>query len=107
MSDHNFPHNQHPQPSEEWCPFTERLTETLSAMGEGQFLVLTSKTDNRYVQFAAQGPSGMRAETVSNSFLDAEHLHSQQDLLTLRSLGWNDPTSGPGVPPTEDPHSSP
>jgi len=31
----------------------------------------------------------------------------QHDLLTLRSLGWNDPTSGPGVPPTEDPDGSP
>jgi len=106
VSDHNLV-NQHPQPSKDWCPFVERLAEALSVMEEDQYLILSSKSDNRYVQFSAQGSFGMRAETVSNTYLDDAHRHSDEDLLILRSFGWNDPTSGPGVPPTADPDGSP
>jgi len=106
MSDHIID-NQHRQPSKDWCPFAERLAEALSVMDEDQYLIISSKTDNRYVQFSAQGSFGMRAETVSNTYLDDAHRHSDEDLLMLRSFGWNDPTSGPGVPPTADPDGSP
>jgi len=76
-------------------------------MEEDQYLILNAKGTNIYVQFAHQGSFGLRAETVSNSYLDDDHKHSSEDLVILRSLGWADPTSGPGVAPVDDPDGSP
>ncbi len=53
------------------------------------------KGTNRYVQFAAQGASGMRVEAVSNYYLeDAEQLSDVHHKLLLK-LGWRAPTNLP------------
>jgi len=90
-----------------WPAFHERLTETLKAMTEDQFLILVRKETNHFVQFAAQGFYGMRAEVVCNSYLTGPERLSDEDEAMLRAFGWADPTSGPGVPPELDPDGSP
>jgi hypothetical protein len=93
--------------SSAWPSFHERLTETLQAMTEDQFLIIMHKGTNRYVQFAAQGFFGMRAETVCNSYLEGPEQLTAEDIAMLRALGWDDPTSGPGATPHDDPDGSP
>ncbi|MEQ8842291.1 MAG: hypothetical protein RIB98_15005 [Acidimicrobiales bacterium] len=93
--------------SDAWPGFHERLTEALRALEEDQFLNLNVKCRNRFVQFAAQGYFGMRAETVGNAYLEGPERLSIEDIAILRALGWNDPTSGPGVVPQADPDGSP
>ena len=93
--------------SKAWSAFHERLTETLRTLSEDQFLVLIRKETNRFVQFAAQGSFGMRAEVVSNSYLRGADRFSPDDTAMLRALGWNDPTSGAASSPRQDPDGSP
>jgi hypothetical protein len=90
-----------------WPAFHERLTETLRAMTEDQFLILIEKGTNHFVQLAAQGYYGMRAETVCNAYLEGPERLTREDIAMLRALGWNDPTSGPGLTPQDDPDGSP
>ena len=61
-----------------WPPFTEKLAQALSMLEEDQFLIISVKNSNRYVQFSAQGSFGMRAETTSNSYLSISHAHQIQ-----------------------------
>ena len=93
--------------SSAWSTFHERLTETLRAMTEDQFLILMKKGTNHFVQFAAQGFHGMRAETVCNAYLEGPERLTTEDIAMLGALGWDDPTSGPGLTPQEDPGGSP
>lgn len=90
-----------------WPAFHERLTETLRALTEDQFLIVSRKETNRFVQFAAGGFFGLRAEVVCNAFLHGRDRLSEEDVAMLQALGWADPTSGPSVPPELDPDGSP
>jgi hypothetical protein len=90
-----------------WTPFHERLTETLQALTEDQFLIIDRKGTSRYVQFAAQGSFGMRAESVCNAYLEGLEQLTPEDVAMMRALGWSDPTSGPDVTPHDDPDGSP
>ncbi len=59
------------------------------------------------MQFAAQGFHGMRAEVVSNAFLEPPEQIPDAGVVMLAALGWDPPTSGPGVGPALDPDGSP
>jgi len=97
-----------PKRSADWPAFAQRLASVLGALQEDQYLVVSLKGTNRYVQFAAQGHWGLRAECVSNEYLsDPERLDERQ-LARLRELGWHDPTgSAPESTPERDPDGSP
>ncbi len=97
-----------PAVSVAWPPFAEQLTGVLGALEEDQFLVLTVKRTNRFVQFAAQGAFGMRAETTSNDYLaPAERLGARQ-IAALGTAGWHGQTGGPEEStPEKDPDGSP
>ena len=45
------------------------LAASLSALDEDQYLIIKRKDRPWFVQFAAQGSFGVRAELVSNSYL--------------------------------------
>ena len=90
-----------------WPSFHERLTETLQTMEEDQFLIVMVKGSNRYVQFAAQGFYGMRAETVADTYLEPAERLTAEEIAILGVLGWGQPTSGPGATPQDDPDGSP
>ena len=78
-----------------WWPFADRLMTALRDMKEDQFLVLSLKESNRFVQFAAQGAHGMRVEATSNHFLSGRERLDDKQVRALVRLGWRKPTGTP------------
>ena len=80
---------------EAWTGFGWRLVQVLGALEEDEYLIVSLKGSNRFVQFAGQGAHGMRVETVSNFYLaENEQLGEVQHDLLLK-LGWNAPCNLP------------
>ena len=51
-----------------WSDLERGLATTLPILGEAQ-LVIAARNGNRFVQFTSDPARGVRAETVSNSYL--------------------------------------
>ena len=80
---------------EAWTDFGWRLMQVLGALEEDEYLIISLKGSNRFVQFAGQGAHGMRVETVSNFYLpEAQQLGEAQHDAMLK-LGWNAPCNLP------------
>lgn len=78
-----------------WKRFACELAIALRGLEEDEWLVLSLKRRNRFVQFMNQGGAGFRAEAVSDFYLaDGDHL-SEHDHGTLLELGWGAPTHLP------------
>lgn len=91
-----------------WPSFEQKLAATLGYLKEDQFLILSLKRSNRFVQFAAQGSFGMRIETTSNSYLPKAEQLDKQQISTLIDIGWIEPTGKPSEStPEYDPDGSP
>src|SRR5664279_1875319 len=75
-----------------WPAFERKLAETLGALEEDQYLVVSAKRGWAYVQFAAQGSFGLRAECVGNNYLDEAHALRGGQTARLRKIGWSSPT---------------
>ena len=94
--------------SVDWPPFAEKLAGVLGALEEDQFLVVSVKRSNRFVQFAAQGAFGMRVETTSNQYLTASERLGPGQFAALEAAGWRGPTGNAGEStPEKDPDGSP
>jgi hypothetical protein len=94
--------------SRDWTPFTQNLVLVLSRLEEDQFLIISAKNNNRYLQFSCQGAWGMRAEVTSNHFLKGESRLTRHQMAWLRSHGWSAPTGKPKESmPDRDPDGSP
>lgn len=77
----------------EWLQLRGRLADTLGCLEDGHFLVLQTRDDEPYyVQFAAHGADGLRAEAVSNRFLHGWRRLDRTAHGRLRRLGWRPPT---------------
>jgi hypothetical protein len=85
-------------PVSAWPAFERKLAETLGALEEDQYLVVSAKRGWAYVQFAAQGSFGLRAECVGNNYLDEAHALSAGQMALLRRIGWSSPTGTRGSP---------
>ncbi len=85
-----------------WHDFTQRLSLALHALDEEEFLIVSIRGTNLYVQFSEQGLLGMRAEATSSYYLpEHETLDDRQHAALLR-LGWRAPTNLPeGIGPHE------
>lgn len=93
--------------SSDWPGFTERLASVLSGMEEDQFLIISDKNSKRYIQFAAQGAFGMRAEISSNAYLPRPDRFSDGQMAQLTEAGWLPPTGTPEEStPEQDPDGS-
>jgi len=79
----------------EWNHFAAALSRALSSLQAGHFLIVEMNGDQYYVQFAGGGSLGMRAEAVSNGYLDAKCKLSDKACAELLQLGWNAPTIVP------------
>lgn len=91
-----------------WADLARRLSRTLTHMREGEFLVICVKRSNRFVQFAAQGAHGLRAEATSNAYLKGADKLDLDDIGKLAALGWKPPTGSPEhATPRNDPTGSP
>lgn len=94
--------------SSAWLPFTSSLAGVLARLKEDRFLIILAKRSNRFVQFAGQGSSGMRAEVVANAFLSPGEWIDEAGLDELLHLGWRAPTGNPeSSTPERDPDGSP
>lgn len=103
-----------PTADEEWDRLTKTLALALYGLGEVEYLIVSSKPCDRhtnlYVQFAGQGRSGMRAEAVSNVYIEPPEARlSADDCAAMVRLGWEPPTNRPPEEhcPTDDSHGSP
>jgi hypothetical protein len=77
-----------------WQTFEVALADALAALDEDEFLIVSCKRVNRFVQFLDQGAHGIRMETVSNVYLrDGDRL-SGSARRRLPALGWHEPTIG-------------
>lgn len=93
---------QSPQPSPafgcDWQPFANHLAAALSQMRDKQYLILEVAQRQRYVQFAVQGTSGLRAEVVSNAYLPESDQLGADVIESLKIAGWHAPTHDPDAP---------
>lgn len=91
-----------------WAPFAGRLAGVLEQLREDQYLIISMKRSNRYVQFAGQGAFGIRAETVCHQYLPASDQLDPAQIASLQGLGWQPPTgSHDEATPEHDPDGSP
>ncbi len=94
--------------SQAWQPFAKKLASALGELKDGQWLVLSVKRSNRFIQFAAQGSGGIRMETTSNSHLPKPERLDQRRIASLVEAGWSAPTGSPvDSTPEGDPGGSP
>lgn len=94
--------------SKAWPAFSLRLAAVLEKLEEDQFLILSVKNSNRFIQFAAQGSFGVRVETTSNSYLAKPEKLKKEQIVALISLGWAEPTGSPDeATQSNDPDGSP
>jgi len=91
-----------------WPPFAQKLADALEMLVEDQYLVLSVKQSNRYIQFSAQGSFGIRVETTSNNYLTKQEKLDERQIAALIKAGWHAPTGNPaGSTPESDPDGSP
>jgi hypothetical protein len=91
-----------------WSAFESKLAEALAVLEEDQYLVISAKRGWAYVQFAGQGSFGVRAECVSNNYLDEAHALRAGQMTVLRRIGWSAPTGTPAeASPKRQPEGSP
>ena len=94
--------------SRAWAPFAHKLAAILEKLEEDQFLILSTKHSDRFIQFAAQGSFGIRIETASNSYLDGPEQLYEEQVATLIDAGWERPSGAPAESTLEgDPDGSP
>jgi hypothetical protein len=87
--------NVQPLSDEARKAFTHELPVALEALEEDEFVIVTLKYANLFVQFLCQGSFGMRIEAISNLYLpEDKHLSPEQSTRMLE-LGWNGPTALP------------
>ena len=91
-----------------WSGFAQKLAPVLANLAEDQYLIISVKHSNRFVQFSAQGNFGLRAETTSNHFLEKSEKLDRKQRAALLDIGWAAPTGTPRQStPEKDPDGSP
>ena len=98
-----------PKPiSKAWGGFAQKLAAVLAGLVEDQYLVISKKDSNLFVQFLSQGEWGMRVETTSNSYRDKKHQLTEAQMARLAAMGWTLPTgNSKESTPEADPDGSP
>ena len=77
-----------PNVDEEWARFSSNLALVLADLEEDEYLIISVKKTGLFVQFAAQGQFGMRAEAASNNY-PKDKTMPQDVCVVMRDLGWN------------------
>ena len=97
-----------PRLSREWPAFADRLASALAGLAEDNYLILSDKRSDRFIQFAAQGSFGLRAETTGNAYLAKPERLSEKQIDRLQEVGWMAPSGDPSFStPENDPDGSP
>lgn len=94
-----------PSAEAEWVRFASDLALCLGDLDEDEFLIVSAKRANYYVQFASQGKFGLRAEAACNTYiLPLDAVLTVEDYELMAQLGWNRATNHP---PEESVESDP
>ena len=68
-------------------------------MAEDEYLIISRKRANQYVQFAGQGAYGIHAEAACNEYiLPPQLLLDERQYARMQRLGWRRPTALPDEP---------
>jgi len=86
-----------PAPASAWESFEKALASALSVLKD-EYLVVSTKGGNRFVQFNVCPDEGVFAEAVSNAYLGPAEKLDVGQMADLLSLGWAAPTHEPGSP---------
>ncbi len=87
-----------------WFNFQQRLADYLAGMQDGQTLGISARSgldDDAgagaapYIQFKASDDQMLRAEAVSNAYLDTTYALDDAGRARMESLGWGAPTYTP------------
>jgi len=81
-----------------WDVFERDMASALSVLKD-EFLIISAKVGNRFIQFNARPDEGVFCEAVSNSYLDPSEKLDATQVAALAALGWSAPTRGPNEPP--------
>jgi len=93
--------------SPRWDAFERDLAAALSIL-KNEFLIVSAKVGNRFVQFNARPDEGVFAEAVSNAYLESPEKLDEAKLAALGALGWSAPTHSPSDrSPVRAPNGSP
>ena len=88
-----------------WAGFQERLSEVLSVVDDSGDLTISAESVGDEpapcLRFSAPARDLVRGEASSNATLGPGHQLGEQQLATLRALGWSPPTTA-GPRPTVD-----
>lgn len=99
-TDAAVPVSLHTAPSTDaaWTTVASALGGCLAAQYEDEFLIISYKRANYYVQFAGLGRFGMRMEASSNSFIEPEASLVDEQYQAMTALGWQRATALPAAP---------
>jgi hypothetical protein len=84
-----------PTAEQEWQQFQDDLSLCLGALEEDEYLIISDKDKNYYVQFAQQGNFGMRCEAAGNAFIEPEDALTVNDYDHMVDIGWQRATDPP------------
>lgn len=93
-------------PDHEWNRLCEALAACLGDLDGREFLIVSSRSINHYVQFAVNRDRSIRAEAAANQYIwELQGLLTVEDYQTMDRLGWRRPTNYP--PQLNDPRNVP
>lgn len=75
-----------------WASFEHALAHAISDLDEDEFLVIQRKGTSYFVQFAAQGSSGLRVEASGNAYQPRAARIPESAIRHLMHIGWKPPT---------------
>jgi hypothetical protein len=92
---------EQPSAATAWAEFAVELSRALADLNEDEYLMISTKRNPYYIQFAGQGSFGVRAETISNQYLPRDKKLPNEVATVLVELGWKTPTKLPENPDPE------
>ena len=86
---------EQPNTATAWAEFAVELSRALTDLNEDEYLIISTKRNPYFVQFAGQGSFGLRAETVSNQYLSRDKKLPNEVAAMIVELGWKTSTNLP------------
>ncbi len=79
-----------------WRSLSRAVAISLANLEEGDFLIISHRRLNYYVQVAGQGEHGLRVEAVSNTYIEPPSAAlTTEQYARMRTLGWHRATEHP------------
>ena len=73
-----------------WKALRKSLAQCLHGLEHQEFLIISHRGSNRFVQFASNGNGDLRMEATANVFIEpARYVLTIDDFAQMERLGWN------------------